>query len=133
MIPNPSQDSDTAKAIKACFSCSRTCLETLQYCLHQKVSKFTGKQLAVMQFCADSCQLSASIMMADINIQHQSCELTFELCNRCADECERYQDDTVLSRCADECRRCAEICRGMAGMTVQVRGANKENGKNARA
>jgi len=120
MIPNPSQDSDTAKCIKACFTCSRTCLETLQYCLHQKISKFTGKQLAILQFCADSCQTSAGLMMAEISIHHQSCELTFELCARCAEECERYQDDTIMARCAEECHRCADSCRGMAGMTVKM-------------
>lgn len=120
MITNPSQDSDNAKGIKACFSCSRVCLETLQYCLQQKLNKFTGKHLAILQFCADACETSAGLMMADIHLYHQSCEFSYELCSRCAAECDKYQDDTAMARCADECRRCAEICRAMAGMTVRV-------------
>lgn len=133
MIPNPSQDSETAKAIKANFSCARTCLETLQYCLNQKSMKFTGQHLAVMQFCADSCQLSARMMMANNSIHHQSCELSYELCNLCADECERHQDDSMLARCAQECRRCAEICKAMVGMSVDVRSTHGAQERASRA
>lgn len=121
MIPNPSQDSDTAKAVKANFTCARVCSETLQYCLNQKSMNFTGAHLAVLQFCADSCLLSARMMMADHSVHHQSCELSYELCTVCAEECERHQDNSMLARCAEECRRCAEICKAMVGMSVDVR------------
>ena len=132
MIPNPSQDSDTEKAIKSNFTCSRVCLETLQYCLNQKAMKFSGPHLAGLQFCSDACLLSARMMMANHSVHHQSCELSYELCTVCAEECERHQDDPMMARCAEECRRCAEICKSMVGMSVDVRSPEGKHEKTTR-
>ncbi|WP_413290909.1 four-helix bundle copper-binding protein [Bdellovibrio sp. HCB337] len=117
---DPMQDSDLAHCIKNCFACHRVCLETLHHCLSQKSTHFQGKNLELLQMCAESCLLSARMMVADLEFHHQSCELCFEVCLACADECERFTEDPEMLRCADVCRTCAESCRAMAGMTVKV-------------
>ncbi|XGC80586.1 four-helix bundle copper-binding protein [Bdellovibrio bacteriovorus] len=88
--------------------------------MEQKGTAFSGKHLSLLQFCADSCHLSAKLLMADVNHFHQACELTFELCSSTAAECERYEGDDIFVRCAEICRETQELCRRLAGMTVRV-------------
>ncbi|MNJ96864.1 hypothetical protein D3C87_145980 [compost metagenome] len=115
------QDSDNTKAIKMCLSCSKICLETLHHCLNNgKNGLVGGMHLALLQQCADACQLSGRLMIAESRFHHQACELSFEICQACAEECERFENDPLLARCADVCRKCAESCRAMAGMTVRI-------------
>lgn len=122
---DPMQDSDTAHCIKNCFSCHRVCLETLHHCLSQKATHFQGKHIELLEMCAATCELSARMMIADLELYHQSCELCFEICAASADECERFTEDPEMLRCADFCRNCAESCRAMAGMTVAISASEK--------
>lgn len=118
MTTNPMVDSDMARCIRNCFTAHRACLETLHHMLSQKSTRFQGKEIALLQLCADTCELSAKMMIADVSFHHQSCELCFQICDACAVECESYPEDREMQRCADLLRQCAESCRGMAGMTV---------------
>ncbi|WP_415064317.1 four-helix bundle copper-binding protein [Bdellovibrio sp.] len=117
---NQIQDSDITKAINNCLNCARSCTETFHYCLEQKGTAFSGKHLSLLQICVESCQLSARLLIAGSEFHHQACELSFEICEACATECERYEEDEVFKRCAATCRRCAEYCRAMSGMTVKL-------------
>lgn len=117
---NQLQDSDVTKCIKNCLSCERVCLETFHYCLENKGTAFSGKHLSLLQFCVETCRLSARLLIAESEFHHQACELTYEIATACAIECERYEGDDVFKHCAEVCRRCAEACRGMAGMTVRI-------------
>ena len=120
MATNPLQDSDTAHCIRNCLTTHKACLETLHYMLTQKSTHFQGKHVTLLQLCADTSDLSAKMMIADVEFHQQSCALCFELCQACAEECERYPEDAELRRCADLCRQCAESCQAMMGMTVTM-------------
>ena len=114
------QDSDMSHCIKNCTQCHKVCLETLHYCLSQKRTHFQGKHIELLQMCADACDLSLKMMIADMDQHHQSCQLCFELCFACAEECAKFTEDAEMLRCADICRKCADSCRHMAGMTVSI-------------
>lgn len=129
----PFQDSDMAHCIKNCLSCHRVCLETLHFCLSQKSTHFQGRHVALLQMCAETCELSARMMIADLSFHHQSCALCFEICEACAEECEHYEESPEMLRCADFCRHCAESCRGMAGMSVEVRRSSRGYSSSASA
>lgn len=120
MANHPMQDTDITRAINNCLNCARSCVETFQYCLEEKGTAFSGKHLSLLQFCVESCQLTARLLIAESNFYHQSCELCMEVCKACAVECERYEYDEVFKRCAANCRRCAESCRGLTGVTVKI-------------
>ncbi|MGZ3806423.1 MAG: four-helix bundle copper-binding protein, partial [Pseudobdellovibrionaceae bacterium] len=90
---DPRQDSDTAHCIRNCFSTHRVCLETLHYCLTQKRTHFQGRHIALLEMCAEACELAAKAMIADIQFHRQSCVLAFELSLACAEECEKYVED----------------------------------------
>ena len=117
----PLQDSDTTRCIKNCLSCHRVCMETLHYIHGQKATHFQGRLLSMLEVCVDVCDLSAQMMIADLPFHHQSCELCYEVCQACAEELEKFELDADILRCADACRKCAESCKGMAGMTVKMR------------
>ncbi len=121
------QDSDMSRCIESCQSCSRTCLETAHYCLTQQGVSAGSTILGLLFQCADVCQLSVRMMAAESEFHHQSCELCFEVCQRCAVECEKYEQDEVFKKCAKVCRRCAEDCRKMSGMTVQIKEGSRES------
>lgn len=126
------QDTDITKAVNNCLNCARSCLETFHYCLDEKGTAFSGKHLSLLQFCVESCELTARLLIAESPFYHQSCELSFELCQACAVECERYEYDDIFKRCAANCHRAAETCRGMAGMTVRVPKEEIARGPSAR-
>ncbi|MGE5086176.1 MAG: hypothetical protein ACM3MG_07715, partial [Bacillota bacterium] len=126
MAPIQMQDSETAKCIKACMSCSKACWDALHFLLNQKVSGAQGRHIATLQMCADVCELSSKMMLLDLEFSNQSCGLAFELSTTCASLCEKYQDEPIMSRCAEACRYCAETTRGMAGMTVRMTGTPQE-------
>jgi hypothetical protein len=117
----PLQDSDLAHCIKNCFSCHRVCLETLHHCLSEKDTHFQGKHIALLQMCAEACELSAKMMVSGIQFHRQACVLSFELCEATAEACERYEADSVMLKCAEISRQCAESCRGMSGTAVHIR------------
>jgi len=116
----PIQDSDVTRGIKSCLACHRVCLETLQHCLSQRDTHFLGRHIALLQMCAETCELSAKMMISEIPFHRQACVLSFELCEATAEACERYETDAMMRRCAEICRTCAESCRGMTGTAVQV-------------
>ncbi len=116
----PLQDSDVTRCIKNCFSCHRVCLETLHYCLSQRDTHFQGKHIALLQMCAEACELSAKMMISGVPFHRQACVLSFELCEACAEACERYEEDAAMKKCAEFCRQCAESCRGMTGTAVHI-------------
>jgi hypothetical protein len=126
MAALPIQDSDTAKCIKSCMSCAKACFEALHFLLASKVSTaLQGRDIATLQMCADACNVSSRMMLLELPFHHQACELSFELSRACAEICERY-DDPAMVRCAEACRHCSETCRGMAVMTVKMRGPQQD-------
>lgn len=125
------QDSDMSRCIANCMNTQRACLETLAYCLEEQGTSYSGKHIQLLQTCVETCNLSVRLMSVDSPFHQQACELCFEVCDACAIECERFEDDEVFKSCADACRRSAESCRGMAGMTVRVN-RSEEKSRNAR-
>ncbi|MFV8258386.1 four-helix bundle copper-binding protein [Bdellovibrio bacteriovorus] len=121
MRTNPLQDSDTAKCINFCFTTYRVCLETLNH-VQDHGMRFAQTELtSLLQLCADTCDLHARMEMAEADFAPQAAELCFQICNRTALECEKFPEEPIVIKCADICRKCAEHCRGMAGMTVRVK------------
>ncbi|MCL6614307.1 MAG: four-helix bundle copper-binding protein [Firmicutes bacterium] len=49
-----------------------------------------------------------------VNVR-QALFLVITICDACAAECDRFQDQHCRA-CADECRRCADECRKMTAM-----------------
>ena len=97
------------------------------------------KMIDVLHFCAaqcthcyDACHLEKEIDMSRCMMDDQDCadigrltgqllernsdntdiflKLCQEMCERCADECEKHSQMEHCKRCAEACRKCAAMC-----------------------
>lgn len=99
------------QCIRSCTDCSRTCLETVAYCLEKGGQHAAPDLVKLLQDCADICQVSAASMARGSDFHGRLCALCAEVCERCAEACEQHGDDAQMKRCAEQCRRCAQECR----------------------
>lgn len=114
------QDSDLSKCIKHCLSCYRVCLETVHRCLDGSSKRIPLKDIALLQFCADVCELSFKALAAESDFHHQTCALCAEVCVQCSQMCAKYEEDSLFIRCAEICANCAISCQHMAGITARI-------------
>ena len=101
------------ECIQNCLDCHRICLETVQQCLQMGGKHAEANHIRMLLDCAQICITSADFMSRGSEFHGLTCGVCAEICQRCADECERIGGD-FMQRCAEICRRCAESCRQMA-------------------
>ena len=103
------------QCIQNCTDCHRICVETTMHCLHMGGKHAEAKHIRLMMDCAQICQTSADFMLRMSNFHQRTCGICAEVCDQCADDCERVdRNDAQMKACADMCRRCADSCRRMA-------------------
>lgn len=114
MLANKIDEMNQKKqCIQDCLDCHRVCQETA-LCLHAEGSQAAADHVRLLLDCAAICQASADFMESDSVLQGRFCAACAEICQRCAQECDRFKDDVQLKACANACRRCGESCRQMA-------------------
>jgi hypothetical protein len=104
---------EVRECIQDSLDCFHTCNQTLIRCLgiggrHAKI-----EHVNLIIDCARICNTNADFMLRNSAYYPQTCGLTADICDECADVCERFEDD-FMKECASVCRRCAESCREMA-------------------
>lgn len=111
-------DRETSKemqhCIDNCLDCFRVCAETLTYCLETGSRRFEPEHLKVLQDCVEICQVSAHFMIRGSDLHKHTCAVCSAVCDRCAEACERFEEDEMMMACAEACRHCAESCKDMA-------------------
>jgi hypothetical protein len=107
-------NADLQACIDLCLECHRTCLQTVTHCLIQGGEHAEADHIRIMEECAEACQLAAHVMLRGSDMHKRTCGLCAEFCLRCAEECERFDDDEQMKKCASMCRRCADSCGQMA-------------------
>ena len=87
-----------------CEHCSIACLE------ENDVQMLT-RCIRLNMDCAEICRTTAILLSrSSDHVQHlmQEC---IELCETCANECEKHSKMQHCQECAEACRQCAEACR----------------------
>ncbi|HYC87030.1 MAG TPA: four-helix bundle copper-binding protein [Chryseosolibacter sp.] len=99
--------------IEACVECAKECNHCAAECLKEDNPQFMAHCIELNRECAIVCFSAAQLM--SIGGMHASllCSKCEEICDACAFECARYDNDHC-QRCADACRRCAAECHAMA-------------------
>ncbi len=105
---------DMQMCIENCTQCSQVCEQLIQHCLMKGGAHAELRHIRLLQDCVDICTLSARFMNRESAFHHKTCETCAEVCLACAQDCERFHDDEMMSACADVCRRCAESCQKMS-------------------
>jgi hypothetical protein len=102
-----------AQCIEHCLACSKTCFETLNFCIDQGGKHVESAHLHLMMNCKKICQLAAQFMLSKSRYHARLCGLCAEICRDCERECAKFSEPPMKA-CADACRRCADSCETMA-------------------
>ncbi len=97
------------KIIRQLNDCAIECNHCFSECLNEKDITMLARCIELDRECADVCQMTASLLARDSEHAHELMQLCAKVCEACADECSKYQNDHC-KRCADICRKCAETC-----------------------
>jgi hypothetical protein len=104
---------EVRECLKDCLDCYQTCSETTIRCLTMGGQHAELEHLNLLIDCARICNTNADFMLRNSTYYPQTCGLTADICDECADTCDRFDED-FMKECASVCRRCAESCREMA-------------------
>jgi hypothetical protein len=107
------ESDEVRECVQDCLDCFRICNETTIRCLTLGGKHSESEHLNLLMDCARICNTNAEFMLRNSIYYPQTCGLTANICDECADTCDRFDDD-FMKECASVCRRCAESCREMA-------------------
>jgi hypothetical protein len=102
------------QCIQHCTDCHNICLETMAYCLQLGGRHAQAPHLRLLLDCAEICQTSANFMLRRSDLHGRTCAICAEICERCAQDCAQFGDDSQMQACAEVCSSCAASCRRMA-------------------
>lgn len=100
------------ECLKNSFDCYQKCTETITRCITLEGKHFEPEHLNLLMDCARICVTNADFILRNSNCYQQTCSITANICDECADNFERFEED-FMKECANVCRRCAESCREM--------------------
>ena len=104
---------EVRECLKDSLDCYQTCTETITRCLTMGGKHAEKEHLNLLMDCARMCNTNADFMIRNSPYYPQTCGITADICDECADTCERF-DDSFMKECANVCKRCSESCREMA-------------------
>lgn len=91
-------------------NCATECSHCAMACLDEQDVKMLAKCIKLNIDCADICRLTASLLSrGSVHGIHLLNECA-EVCEACAEECEKHSHMEHCKKCAEACRHCAEEC-----------------------
>ncbi len=103
---------DIEECIDNCFEASQAAEKCATHCIEMGETDRT-RCIELCRDVAEMTSLHARMMARDSEYHSQLASVCADLCDTCADECERF-DGAIPETCAEACRRCADSCRNMA-------------------
>ena len=104
--------------IDALNNCATECGHCAMACLDEDDVKMMVKCIKLNIDCAEVCRLTASLLSRGSEHGHHLAKECTEVCDACAEECEKHAHSQHCRECAEVCRHCAEECRNMAGVAA---------------
>ena len=96
--------------LDALAKCAAECSHCATACLDEQDVKMLARCIKLDIDCAEICHLAASyVSRGSEHAQHILNECA-EICEACAEECDKHSHMEHCRRCAEECRACAELC-----------------------
>ena|SRR5829696_9223564 len=90
--------------------CAAECNHCAIACLDEQDVKMLTRCIKLDIDCAEICKLAASyVSRGSEHTQHILNECA-EICDACAEECEKHSHMEHCRKCAGYCRHCAEVC-----------------------
>lgn len=110
------------KSFQNCIAAYSACAIECNYCasanldLKEVENKLLSHCTRLLHDCAAVCVLAMETMAGGTEFVRQISQLCHEICQACADECEKYSYMEHCKRCAEVCRRCAMECCNLSKM-----------------
>lgn len=102
---------ENEKIIDELYACAAECLHCLEACQSEKSKDKLQRCMMLNQDCEDICRLTAQLFERKSENAEMFLKLCAEMCDKCAEECEKHSLMEHCKKCADVCRSCAEMCR----------------------
>lgn len=103
------KSSEIKACIELCYQCANACDACTTNTLKEKEVIAMTKCIELNIYCAEVCRLAASLVSKGELFMPEICGFCAKVCNACADECARHQNEHCLES-AFFCRQCAEAC-----------------------
>lgn len=97
---------DLLNTLAECISMCDECVYNV--CLGDPAMRDCG-QLCID--CADTCRDTHASVSRGSRFMHDKLTACGDVCQICAEECDRFQDNEDMRRCAEICKHCASMCR----------------------
>ena len=92
-------------------NCATECNHCTTACLDEQDVKMLAKCIKLDLDCAEICRLTASLIARGSEHGKHLLKECGEICNACAQECEKHSHMKHCKRCAEACRVCAQACQ----------------------
>lgn len=99
--------------IDACLECIAVCNHCASSCLQEKDVDKMANCIRLDLECAAICKAAVELMTYGSEHANAICQICADICNACAEECEKHSDMEHCQHCARICRTCAEECVSM--------------------
>jgi hypothetical protein len=96
--------------IDALTKCAAECCHCAIACLEEQDVKTLARCIKLDIDCAEICKLAISYVARGSEHAQHILDECAEICEACADECEKHSHMEHCRRCAEVCRSCAEQC-----------------------
>jgi len=96
-------------------NCATECGHCATACLNEEDVKMLARCIKLNIDCADVCRLTTSLLSRGSEHGYHLVKECAEICDACAEECEKHSHMEHCRKCAEVCRHCAEECRQIAG------------------
>ncbi len=104
--------------IQRSLECYSICAEAVTRCLERGGAYAAKPVLHLLIDCSEICQITAGFMLRGSSLVRLMNTVCAEACLRCAQGCERFDDD-LLQQCAEVCLRCVDACRDLDDSPVR--------------
>ena len=99
--------------IDALNNCAAECNHCATACLDEKDVTMLAKCIKLDIDCAQICSLTAGFVARGSEHASHLMPECADICNACAEECEKHSHMEHCQKCAEACRKCAEACGQM--------------------
>src|SRR5665647_3711750 len=96
--------------IDALNNCTTACNHCTTSCLDEQDIQKLSKCIKLNIDCAQVCSLTASLLARGSDHGKYLINECVEICNACAEECEKHSHMEHCKNCAEACRQCATEC-----------------------
>lgn len=97
--------------IDACNECFEACEICAVKCLHDEDAKSLAKCVELCITCSHACAAASLVISGESEYSKKILGLVADVCEACAEECEKHQNMDHCKLTAESCRKCAEECR----------------------